>query len=183
MNSTNIYRKKQLNPGNRKGMLRLLGLPIIWVGLVFLWRGGNMFYIYFASASWPVVKAQVVSAKVVKPKFDYQSTTTGAIGSFTYEYQGKTYTSNHLDIAGGSNTNTADKEEKVAFLLAAQKKKQPVDAYVNPNDPSYAIIFREVSQNMIWNLLFGLGLTPLGYKISKSLFFKTGTKSERPAKT
>lgn len=157
---------------NRRGLLRLSGLVMIWLGLVFLWRGVDMFYIYFASGSWPVVQARVLSAEVVKLAHTRNQSTTGARGSFTYEYQGKKYTSTHIDIAGGSNTNVADKEQKVAILQEALRTNQSINARVNPNDPSYAIIFREISQNMIWNMVFGLILTPLGYKIAKSLFFK-----------
>ncbi|PKL48213.1 MAG: hypothetical protein CVV42_10545 [Candidatus Riflebacteria bacterium HGW-Riflebacteria-2] len=162
---------------DKRGLLRLSGLVMIWVGLVFLWRGVDMFYIYFASGSWPVVQARVLSAEVVKLAHTRNQSTTGARGSFTYEFQGKNYTSTHIDIAGGSNTNVADKEKKVAMLQEALKSNKSIDAYVNPKDPSYAIIFREISQNMVWNLVFGLILTPLGYKIAKSLFFKP--KSEQ----
>ncbi|HAE40047.1 MAG TPA: hypothetical protein DCG57_15670 [Candidatus Riflebacteria bacterium] len=156
----------------KSGFLRLTGLLMIWVGLVFLWRGADMFYVYFASANWPVVEARVISAEVVKKKFDRNSATTGAIGSFSYTYQGQHYTSTHIDISGGSNTNIGDKEQTVAILLDAKNRNQPINAYVNPQNPSYAIIFRGISQNMVWNLVFGLILTPLGFKIAKSLFFK-----------
>jgi lipopolysaccharide export LptBFGC system permease protein LptF len=157
---------------DKRGLLRLSGLVMIWVGLVFLWRGVDMFYIYFASGSWPVVQARVLSAEVVKIAHTRNQSTTGARGSFTYEYQGKKYTSTQIDISGGSNSNVADKEQKVAILQEALRNNESVNARVNPNDPSYAIIFREISQNMIWNMVFGLILTPLGFKIAKSLFFK-----------
>ena len=170
---SNNNNRRALN--DRRGLLRLTGLVMIWVGLVFLWRGVDMFYIYFASGSWPVVQARVLSAEVVKLAHGRNQSTTGARGSFTYEYQGKKYTSTQIDIAGGSNTNVADKEQKVAILQEALKTNQSIDAYVNPKDPSYAIVFREISQNMVWNLVFGLILTPLGFKIAKSLFFKAKT--------
>ncbi|NLF95741.1 MAG: DUF3592 domain-containing protein [Candidatus Riflebacteria bacterium] len=173
--TSEIKAKSTSSLNNRRGLLRLSGLVMIWVGLVFLWRGVDMFYIYFASGSWPVVQARVLSAEVVKLAHTRNQYTTGARGSFTYEYQGKKYTSTHIDIAGGSNTNVADKEQKVAILQEALKTNQSIAARVNPNDPSYAIIFREISQNMIWNMVFGLILTPLGYKIAKSLFFKAKT--------
>lgn len=145
-----------MHPNQRKGFIIVVALPLIIAGLMLFARGAEKFYIYFASGKWPVVKASVIDAELFhESKGSRGGSTTGVRGSFSYEYNQQKYVSKHLDITGGSNNNTDDKKARLAILLEAKAQGKQLDAYVNPSDPTYAFIFREISFDMFGYFLIG----------------------------
>jgi hypothetical protein len=140
----------------RKGFVIVVALPLIIAGLWLIARGAHKFYLYFSSANWPTVEAEIVEAALVKSAKDSRGgSSTGIRGKFTYEFNGQRYTSEHLDITGGYNNNVDDKKAKLAILIEAKARGQKVKAFVNPADPAFAIIFREISFDMFGYFIVG----------------------------
>lgn len=140
----------------RQGFVIVVALPLIIAGLWLIARGANKFYIYFSSASWPTVEAEIIEANLVKSAKDSRGgSSTGIRGQFSYEFNGQRYTSDNIDITGGYNNNVEDKKAKLATLIEAKAQGQKIKALVNPADPTYAIIFREISFDMFGYFIVG----------------------------
>lgn len=153
---------------SRKGLVIVVALPMLLAGLVLIARGADKFYTYFNSGSWPKVKANIINAEIFHTERDSRNrSTVGVRGSFSYEFNNQRYTSSNFDIVGGSNTNPDEKKAKLAILLEAKAQGKQLDAYVNPSDPTYAFIFREISFDMFGYILIGLISSGLGYVLCR----------------
>jgi hypothetical protein len=163
---------------SRKGFFILIGLPLIIAGFLLIGRGAEKFYIYFASANWPVVKAELVEAELVRSQRDSRGgSTTGIRGKFLYEYNGKQYTGTNIDITGGSNTDHEGKKMRLAELLEKKARGEQLDVYVNPADPTFSFIYRDISFDMFGYFLVGMIAVLLGYFFCKfSRFYPFGKK-------
>lgn len=150
-------------------LLKYLGIPLFIIGIaLFLKESGNI-KTYIQSADWPKVKAQILEAKIHRTKGKNPS--VSLIGEFEYHYEGKSYKSRNIDITGGRGGSNASKEEKHTALQASIHSKSPMEAWINPTDPSYAFIYREIPFDTYGIILMSMFLIWAGYKISRSIFF------------
>ncbi len=158
---------QQLNPG----CARLIGLPFFLIGSLFALAGLSMFYTWFKSASWPIAKATIVSAEIKKHSASGKSGSTYSLeGSFTYSYNDQKYTSTQFEIESGSSSAHNEKRELLDQLQAAMRDNREMDAYVNPNDPGEAFIFRRISLGMIMFTTIGGLFAMVGLCILTGLF-------------
>jgi hypothetical protein len=173
---------KTAHKNSRRGLVILIGLPLLFAGLVLFGRGLDKLYLYFASSNWPQVKADIVSVKLVKSGREGRNATTGIIGSFTYEFNDQKYTSNNIDIVGGQNTDHEGKKARLALLIDKKNRGEKVDMYVNPDKPSYAFIYREISFDMFGYLIIGTISFLMGLFFTRCSRFYPGAKSRSAAK-
>jgi hypothetical protein len=135
--------------------LRLIGLPFFLIGTIIALVGLNMFYTWYKSENWPKAQAKVVSAEIATHRGSKGGSTYSLKGSFTYDYEGRSYTGQQFEIESGSSSAYDEKRAMLDTLQAAIAEDKPLEAFVNPEDPSEAFIFRHVSMGMM--LFVGIG--------------------------
>ncbi len=112
-----------------------------------------------AMRSWTVTNAFVESAEL--EYFDGDDTTTYKVrGRYSYEYQGKEYSSERISIHRGADNIGSFHEDVAALLRKHQRQGEPITCYLNPEDPASAILYRNprfelVAFQNLFVLLFG----------------------------
>ena len=126
-------------------LVLLFALPFASGGLgILIFSVIPSLYEWHDMKSWPQVEAQLQSAGVNDDGDTYQ-----AIARYSYRYQAQNYTSERVAIMGGSD-NIGDFQSDLARQLElAHRMGQPVPAWVNPENPSDAVLNRDLR----WNLL------------------------------
>lgn len=148
--------------------LRLIGLPFFLIGTIIALVGLNMFNTWYKSKSWPKAPAKIVSAEIATHRGSKGGSTYSLKGSFTYDYEGRSYTGQQFEIESGSSSAYDEKREMLDTLQAAIAEDKLLEAFVNPEDPSEAFIFRHISMGMV--LFVGIG----GLFSMVGLFILTG---------
>ena len=144
---------KQIKLGN--GCIALFGLPFFLMGFAFFLWGLSMVNTWHRSQDWDRVPAKVLSADI-KTHYDSDGNTYSLQGEYKYTYKGKEYTSDRVQIETGSSSAYNEKQKMLDQMLRAMKNEETIDAYVNPDNPTEAILFRQFSMGMI--LITGVGL-------------------------
>lgn len=118
----------------------------------------------FRAASWAEVPATVVDAELrkVAPSGKSRTTTFQARAEYTYNWQGREYRSTRLTgsrFEGGSD-NIGDWQKDTAERLEAAKAAgDRIMVYVNPEDPSEAMLDRSIR----WTLVTIMGIFAAGF--------------------
>ncbi len=135
-----------------KGVLFFFGLVFTLVGGGFTWYFVQICSQALNAQSWTEVKARVIDSDVLRSEStdsDGHRSVTYKIDIFyEYEYQGQKYRSSRYDFFTVSSSGSDSKREVVRRYRAGKV----VDAYVNPDDPSQAVLNRDFS----WSYLIGL---------------------------
>lgn len=129
--------------------LVLFSLPFAGVSLGFLFLSIlPSLNEWQAMKSWPQTEAYLLSATLHEHRGD-DSTTYEAQARYRYEYSGITYESERVAIMGGAD-NIGDFQRHLGReLTRAHLAQQPVMAWVNPDNPTDAVL----SRDMRWELL------------------------------
>lgn len=113
--------------------------------------------------SWPEVSAQLQEVKLITNPSD-DSETYEATARYSYRYEGRDYSGHRVAIFSGSD-NIGDFQWRLnAQLKSALRNQQSVTAWVNPNQPSEAVLNRDMRWGMLGFLLIfvvafgGLGI-------------------------
>jgi hypothetical protein len=135
------------------GCLMLFALPFAAVGVgAFVWGIWTLLE-WRETASWVPTSAQIVAVELEEHSDDdgstYQTTAT-----YRYDYSGTTYTGTRVAIDTGSDNIGGFQHRIYAELRAAQESNTPVTAYLDPDEPSRAILNRDLRPGMF--LLKGL---------------------------
>jgi hypothetical protein len=126
--------------------------------LVFLLAGGGFFYGFFLrplfkilnARQWPAVPCVVVSSELKSHSSD-DGTTYSINILYRYQFQGREFKANTYHFMGGSSSGYRGKAE----IVARHPPGTETVCYVNPNDPTDAVLERGFTPEM-W-----LGLIPL----------------------
>ena len=130
-------------------LMLLFCLPFAGAGLGFLfWSVIPSLYEWQQMKSWPQVQARLLEADLSTSRGD-DSDSYKVIARYSYRYQMVDYTSERVAIMGGSDNIGRFQQHLAAELTAALRDQRPVPAWVNPNNPSDAVLNRD----MRWNLL------------------------------
>lgn len=162
----------------------LFALPFaaVGVGLLLFSIIPNL-YEWQQMKSWPQVQAQLLEARLAVNRGD-DSDTYQATARYTYRYQMLDYTSERVAIMGGSD-NIGDFQRQLAAQLSfALQNQQPVPAWVNPADPTDAVLNRELRWSMLgFKLIFVLVFGGIGIGLMLwTLLAKVGA-TEHPEST
>ncbi|MDO8344926.1 MAG: DUF3592 domain-containing protein [Cellvibrio sp.] len=141
-------------------LLLLFALPFAGVGIGTLVLGIiPSLYEWQQMKSWPQVEAHLLEAGLSVNRGD-DSDTYQVTARYTYRYQIQDYTSERVAIMGGSD-NIGDFQQDLArHLELAHRTGRPIPVWVNPENPSDAVLNRELRWNMlgfkmIFVLVFG----------------------------
>jgi hypothetical protein len=129
---------------------------------------------WYSMKQWQPIPAKVSQAET-KVSRNEGSTTYSATARYRYEYQGRHYSSQRVAISDSSD-NMRDFQYNLGKKLErAAASGDVVTVYVNPNDPSQAVINRDlrleiVGFKMIFVVLFGgVGVGIIAYLLATPL--------------
>ena len=132
------------------------GCAMVLFGLVFAGAGAAMFVFMtvlpvagmLSATGWEPVPCTVVSSQVTTNS-DSDGTTYGVEITYRYEIDGRSYTSARRSFGGhGSSSGRSGKEKFVAEHPAGKA----LTCYVDPDDPSQAVLNRGLSLSLLWGL-------------------------------
>jgi len=98
--------------------------------------------------SWHAADAYIQSAELKTSRSD-DSTTYQATANYTYNYLGASYQGQRVGLSGGSDNIGSYHQDWHARLKDHQRQQKPITVWVNPENPSEAIIDRDLR----WGLL------------------------------
>ena len=113
----------------------LIGIPFGAVGLGAAYLVASMTYDGVRARDWVLVKAEVTGPS-----------------NYRYAIGGKTYEGSRLGTLHIGGTGVVDDfEDRVSdMLFEGRAQKKPITVFVNPDEPSEAMVDREIR----WGLLF-----------------------------
>ena len=130
------------------GCLTIFGSLFFLVGLgIFLW-GLVAVYQSWQASDWEPVEATIVQVEQIISHGD-DSTTYGVEGSFSYQYQGVNYQSTQLSFNSGTDNIGHYQMDFYQTLSDHFRHEKTITAYVNPDNPSEAVIDRGVRWGML----------------------------------
>jgi hypothetical protein len=124
---------------------------------LFLLLGGAISYLFFVrpvlnverARNWPTAICRVISSRV--QSHSGKSTTYSVDILYSYNVDGREYRSNRYDFTDGSSSGYSSK----ANIVAQYRPGTTARCYVNPNDPTAAVLERNFTPVML------VGLFPL----------------------
>ncbi|WP_251358075.1 DUF3592 domain-containing protein [Kangiella sp. TOML190] len=130
------------------GCLTLFGSVFLLAGVgIFLWQLTTVYQAWGAS-SWQPTQATLISLEQTVSHSD-GSTTYGVKGQFQYQVNGSVYTSKQLNFHSGSDNIGSYQQDFYQKLARIKRNNQTVTAYYNPDNPSEAVI----DKNIRWSML------------------------------
>ncbi|MFZ6756902.1 DUF3592 domain-containing protein [Undibacterium sp. Ji50W] len=97
---------------------------------------------------WRASSLVAVPARIEKlalKRHDGESTTWQVLGEFVYQYQGKEFRSHRINIGGDSSDNIGSyQQDRYAELQRAQATNQDIDVWVDPQQPEFAVVDRQI---------------------------------------
>ncbi|MEM7610618.1 MAG: DUF3592 domain-containing protein [Pseudomonadota bacterium] len=143
----------------------LFGLPFAAVGVGMLTWCSLSTWESVQIADWPAVDAIVIDGGY-RTNSGEDSDTYKAWGSYRYTYQGREYVSTRVAINGGSDNIGSFQRDLGGRLARAAATGEPVIAWVNPQDPTDAVIDRSMRWGLqVFKLAFGLIFGAVGFGV------------------
>jgi hypothetical protein len=131
------------------GCLIVCALPVAAIGVgMGLWLFSSLIA-HGRMQRWQETPARIVWAKLESHSGSEGGTTYEATAEYTYQYAGKQYTARRIGILGGGDNIGSYQEDVYRQLSEHQKSGRPFPCYVNPDDPTEAILFRDLRWGMI----------------------------------
>ena len=126
----------------------LFALPFAGVGVWMLWSIGSTVIDAWQMNSWLPAEATVINAGYTTSSGD-DSDTYEAYAQYRYYWNGQRFTGDRVSISAGGDNIGDYQTETGRRLSAAQRSGQPITVYVNPTQPSEAIVNRDIRWGMI----------------------------------
>jgi hypothetical protein len=131
-----------------KIFMSIFALPFFGTGVWMLWSVSSVFIDAFQMQDWVQVDAQLLSGGYTSHRGD-DSYTYEAYARYTYDIQGQTFVADRVGLSGGSD-NIGDYQQEIGSNLSrAHAGGESIIVYVDPNDPSQAIIDRGIRWGMV----------------------------------
>lgn len=132
--------------------------------LLFLIVGGTAFYYMtyrplsavLDASDWKPIPCTIVSSAVQRNERDKNDTFSVAI-EYEYVFRGQRYRANRYDFVESASTNRASQ----LLVVDQYPVGKRVTAYVDPSDPTQAVLVREFTDEMWWGL-FPLPIMVIG---------------------
>ena len=131
-----------------KIFMTLFALPFFGTGVWMLYSVSNAFYDAYRMNSWVQVEAQVLDGGYNTHRGD-DSYTYESYARYRYTLGNETYVADRVSISGGSD-NVGDYHQDIGSNLSrAHASGERILVYVNPGDPSQAVIDRGIRWGLI----------------------------------
>ena len=126
----------------------LFALPFAGVGVWMLWSIGSTIHDAWRMSDWVQVEATLTSGGYETHSGD-DSDTHEAYAEYYYTYQGRRFTADRVGLSSGADNIGSYQEEIGRNLRAAHARGEAILVYVNPGNPTEAVIDRGIR----WGLL------------------------------
>jgi len=144
-------------------LLILFALPFAGVGTFVGYLAGSMIATWRQTGSWIEVPATIVSTDLDVSRGD-DSDTYRVRAEFTYQYDGRTYTSRDVGSGNGYDNIGSFHQDKHAELRAYVASGRPFRCFVNPDNPAEAVLYRELRWGMLgFQVVFAAAFCLVGY--------------------
>jgi hypothetical protein len=139
--------------------LMLFALPFAGIGLGAGVWGAKDVLEWQRMGAWTPVSAQLLTVELEEHDGD-DSTTYETTATYRYQYAGRDYTGTRAAIGSGADNIGDFHHDLYRRLRSAQQSGAPVTAYVDPQNPTDAVLDRELRYGMLlfkglFLLLFG----------------------------
>lgn len=163
------------------GCLALFALPFAAVGVgalgMFAWTIAS----WVSMQSWQEAPARMDRVELVESQSD-DSTTYRVEAAYTYEWEGREYRGDRVSVHSGSDNVGSFHQRAAAELEEHRNSGRPFPCFVNPDDPSQAVLYRNPRIEMLgFMLLFGLVFGGAGFGILGAAFFGARENRETAA--
>ncbi|HQE83137.1 MAG TPA: DUF3592 domain-containing protein [Candidatus Hydrogenedentes bacterium] len=167
--------------GGRKmggaGCLVLFALPFVGIGVLMSYLTASTVWTWREMQQWVEVPAVVLKAEL-EVNSDSDGDTYRAAAQYRYTYEGREYTSDRVCIDSGSDNIGSFHQDAHRELAQYAGTDTPFRCFVNPNEPSEAVLYRRLRPEML--MLYGIfGLVFGGAGIGMICFAVYGWKTVR----
>jgi len=137
----------------------LFALPFAAVGVGMTWWSWRIMARHEAMKSWVEVPATITHAELQTRRSD-DGTTFRAIAKYQYEFGGRQFTGERVSLHGGSDNLGSFQWNAHRELEFHLRQRKPFRCFVNPQDPSEAVLYRQLRWEM--SAFFTLFATAFG---------------------
>lgn len=143
--------------------LLLFALPFAGVGTFVGYLAGASVSSWVRAQSWEMVPARILSANL-EVSHDSDATTYRIEAVYEYAYQGELHTSDVVRFGFGSDNVGSFHQDKHAELQPYVGSERRFRCFVNPADPTEAVLYREMRWGMLGLMvIFALAFSLVGY--------------------
>jgi hypothetical protein len=157
------------------GCLMLFALPFAGFGLFMAGMVVRDFWTWSAAQSWAPTPARLLKAEARENSDSDGGTTYRAVAEYRYEFGDKTYESDRVAVHAGSDNIGSYQRDRARELVQLKNAGKPITCYVNPDNPSEAILFRDLRPGMLaFKSLFALVFGGVGFGLLYGGVWATG---------
>lgn len=181
---------RDVKKGSGAGCLILFGIPFAGVGLFMTYLTASTILTWFEMRQWVEAPAVILDAEL-ETDGDSDGTTFRAEARYCYNFGGREYIGTRVSIEGGADNVGSFQQDAYHELLEHKETGAPFRCFVNPKDPSQAVLYRRLRPEMllffsVFAVVFGgagLGVIFLGvygWKASRNEARLRNLHPERP---
>lgn len=130
--------------------LIIFGIPFACVGVFMGHRIWRDFATASAMKSWPEVPARILAAELARDSDSDGGTTFRATARYQYTFAGQSFQGTRVGVGDGADNIGAFQKQAYQELASHRDSGQPFRCYVNPAQPSQAVLYRELRHEMYW---------------------------------
>lgn len=123
--------------------LTLFALPFFGVGCFMGYLAVRSVTVHVLAQRWAEVPATIRQLDL-KTHSDSDGSTHKVTCTYTYRFDGREYQSDRVGLSGGSDNIGDWQQDTHRRLSAARSRRQTVPCFVNPADPSQALLDRDI---------------------------------------
>ena len=142
-------------------ILILFSLPFVGVGIHTGVSSLKKIVEHRRMQSWEETPATIVAARLEIDN-DPDCTTCKATAVYTYQFRGRQYTGKRVSVQGGSDNVGSFQEDAYHRLDEHRRLGRPFPCYVNPADPTKAVLFR----NLRWEMVLFHAAITVGFGVA-----------------
>ncbi|MBX9603955.1 MAG: DUF3592 domain-containing protein [Bryobacteraceae bacterium] len=150
-----------------------MGIPFLGGGLLVGYLGFHSILESIRMRTWKEVPARILSCELNSHRGSKGSVTYSVAAEYEYQFAGQVHRSTRVSLHGGSDNIGSFHQDAAEELQDYRKHNEPFPAYVNPLNPSEAMLYRDVRWGMlafqgVFLVFFGgAGLLMIVFSFSK----------------
>jgi hypothetical protein len=152
------------------GCLVLFALPFAGAGLFVMFLGVRMVWGWYEASSWVETPARIISTDLEVNTGD--SETFKAVASYEYTWDGTTHVGHRVSLSPGADNIGSFHQDKQAELARYRESGESFRCFVDPDEPSSSILYRELRLGMFsFLMLFGGVFAGVGFGLMGAGFW------------
>jgi hypothetical protein len=153
------------------GCLVLFALPFAGAGLFVMFLGVRMVWGWYEAQSWVETPAKILSTDL-EVNSDSDGSTYKAVASYEYTWDGGTYVGHRVSLSPGADNIGSFHQDKQAELARYRESGESFRCFVDPDEPSSSILYREMRLGMFsFLMLFGGVFAGVGFGLMGAGFW------------